>query len=89
MRIEAKAALTLAALIRSDLAAIARIENNVYQFNLDNLSPAELDSLGYSMHKVITSCVSFIDLHQAMMNLDHSITRRPPLWSGNKRSLAT
>ena len=52
MRIDAKAALTLAALIRSDLAAIARIENHVSQFDLDNLSPAELDSLGYSLHNI-------------------------------------
>ena len=52
MRIDAKAALTLAALIRSDLAAITRIENNVSQFDLNNLTPAELDSLGYAMHNI-------------------------------------
>ena len=34
-------ALTLAAFIRSDLAAIARIENHVSQLDFDDLSPAE------------------------------------------------
>lgn len=52
MKIEANAALALAALIRSDLAAITRIESNVSHFDLDHLSPAELDSLGYSMHNI-------------------------------------
>ena len=47
MRIDAKAALTLAALIRNDLASIAVIESHVSQFDLNNLSPAELHSLGY------------------------------------------
>jgi len=52
MRIDSSAALTLAALIRSALEAIARIENHVSQFDPDNLSPAELDSLAYSMHNI-------------------------------------
>lgn len=52
MRIDTKAALTLAAFIRSDLAAIARIEGHVSQLDLNNLSPAELDSLGYSLHNI-------------------------------------
>ena len=52
MKIDAKAALTLAAFIRSDLTVIARIENRVSQFDVNNLSPAELDSLGYSMHNI-------------------------------------
>jgi hypothetical protein len=52
MRIDSKDALTLAALIRSGLAAIDRIESHVSQFNLNNLSLAELDSLGYSLHNI-------------------------------------
>lgn len=52
IRIARNEALTLAAFIRSDLEAIARIENHVSQFDLDNLSPAELDSLGYAMHNI-------------------------------------
>jgi hypothetical protein len=52
MRIDSSAALTLAALIRSALQAIARIEDHVAQFNPDNLSPAELDSLAYSLHNI-------------------------------------
>jgi len=50
MRINA--ALALAAFIRNDLAAIARIESHASQIDLNNLSPAELDSLGYSMHNI-------------------------------------
>jgi len=38
LRIDAKAALTLAAFIRSDLAAISRIECHVSQFDVNNLS---------------------------------------------------
>src|ERR1044072_5752605 len=52
MRIDCNAALTLAAFIRSALSAIDRIENDVSQFNLNTLSPAELDSLGYSLHNI-------------------------------------
>ena len=52
MRIESNDALTLAAFIRSGLAAIDRIESHVSQFNIDDLSSAELDSLGYSLHNI-------------------------------------
>ncbi|HKR10409.1 MAG TPA: hypothetical protein VJT15_00010 [Pyrinomonadaceae bacterium] len=65
MRIEVKAALTLAAFIRSDLVAIERLESNVSQFDLNNLSPAELDSLGYSMHNIynaLENCFTQISL---------------------------
>jgi hypothetical protein len=65
MRIEANAALALAALISSDLAAIARIESHISQFDLNNLSQAELDSLGYSMHNIynaLENCFTQISL---------------------------
>ena len=65
MRIDSKSALTLAALIRSALAAIDRIETHVSQFNLNNLSPAELDSLGYSLHNIynaLENCFEQISL---------------------------
>src|SRR6478672_2410120 len=65
MRIEANAALALAALIRSDLAAIARIESHISQFDLNKLSHAELDSLGYSMHNIynaLENCFTQISL---------------------------
>lgn len=52
MRIDSKDALTLTAFIRSGLAAIDRIESHVSQFDLNNLSVAELDSLGYSLHNI-------------------------------------
>lgn len=52
MRIDANAALTLAAFIRSGLSAIDRIEAHVSQLDLENLSLAELDSLGYSLHNI-------------------------------------
>ena len=52
MRIESNVALALAAFIRSGLAAIDRIESHVSQFNVDDLSSAELDSLGYSLHNI-------------------------------------
>ena len=52
MRIDSKGALTLSAFIRSALAAIDRIEGDVSQFNLNNLSVAELNSLGYSLHNI-------------------------------------
>lgn len=52
MRIESNAALTLAAFIRSALAAIDQIESSVSQLNLQNPSAAELDSLGYSLHNI-------------------------------------
>ena len=65
MRIEVNAALALAAMIRSDLAAIARIEGHTSQFDLGNLSAAELDSLGYSMHNIynaLENCFTQISL---------------------------
>ena len=65
MRINAKDALTLAAFIRSALAAIDRIENHVSQFNLNELSSAELDSLGYSLHNIynaLENCFEQISL---------------------------
>lgn len=52
MRIDPSAAITLAALIRSDLESIDRIEIHVNQFHLNNLSRAELESLGYSLHNI-------------------------------------
>ena len=52
MRIDSTGALTLAAFIRSALTAIDRIEAHVTQFDLNNLTRAELDSLGYSMHNI-------------------------------------
>jgi hypothetical protein len=52
MRIDSKSALTLAAFIRSALAAIDRIESDVSQFNVTDLSRAEVDSLGYSLHNI-------------------------------------
>src|SRR5215217_1121016 len=52
MRIDSNAALTLAAFIRSAISAIDRIENDVFQLNLNNLSSPELDSLGYSLHNI-------------------------------------
>lgn len=47
MRIDSKGALTLTAFIRSALASIDRLERHVSQFNLNDLSQAELDSPGY------------------------------------------
>ncbi len=55
MRIDSTSALTLSAFIRSALTAIERIENHVSQFDLNNLSPAELDSLGYSLHNIFNA----------------------------------
>jgi hypothetical protein len=52
MRIDSKSALTLAAFIRSALAAIDRIESEVSKFNLNDLSRAEVDSLGYALHNI-------------------------------------
>lgn len=52
MRIDSGTALTLAALIRSALEAIARIEDHVSQFKLDSMNLAELDSLAYAMHNI-------------------------------------
>jgi hypothetical protein len=65
MRIDSTGALTLAAFIRSALAAIHRIETHVSQFNLNDLTPAELDSLGYSLHNIynaLENCFEQISL---------------------------
>lgn len=65
MKIEPNAALTLAAFIRSALAAIERIETNVSQLNLQNPSAAEVDSLGYSLHNIysaVENCFTQISL---------------------------
>jgi hypothetical protein len=75
MRIDANAALALAAFIRNDLGAIARIESHVSQFNLDNLSVAELDSLGYSMHNIynaLENCFTQISLSFENHVRDHT-----------------
>jgi hypothetical protein len=72
MRIDANAALTLSALSRSDLAAIADIESYVSQFNLNNLSPAELHSLGYSMHNIYNALEnSFRQISLSFENHEH------------------
>lgn len=65
MKIESNAALTLAAFIRSALAAIDRIESNVSHLNLQNPSAAEVDSLGYSLHNIynaVENCFAQISL---------------------------
>ena len=65
MRIDANGALTLAAFIRSALAAIDRIETHVSQLSIQDLSPAELDSLGYSLHNLynaLENCFEQISL---------------------------
>ena len=75
MRIDSKSALTLSAVIRSALTAIERIENHVSQFNLDNLSPAELDSLGYSLHNIfnaLENCFEQISLSFENHVRDHT-----------------
>jgi hypothetical protein len=76
MRIDSKDALTLAAVIRSNLAAIDRIESHVSQFNLNNLSLAELHSLGYSLHNIynaLENCFEQISL--SFENHVHDRTR--------------
>jgi len=65
MRIDSKDALTLAAVIRSNLASIDLIESHVSQFNLNELSRAELESLGYSLHNIynaLENCFEQISL---------------------------
>jgi hypothetical protein len=65
MRIDCNAALTLAALIRSSLAAIDRLETHVSQLDIEDLSLAELDSLGYSLHNIynaLENCFEQISL---------------------------
>src|SRR5262245_47697709 len=75
MRIDSKSALTLAAFIRSGLAAIDRIEIHVSQLNFNNLSMAELDSLGYSLHNIfnaLENCFEQISLSFENHVRDHS-----------------
>ena len=72
IRIDANAALTLSALVRSDLAAITEIESYVSQFDLNNLSPAELHSLGYSMHNIYNALEnSFRQISLSFENHEH------------------
>lgn len=54
-RISPQDAITLAAFIRSDIDAIARIEKRVAQFDLHDLTEAELDSVGYSLHNIFNA----------------------------------
>jgi hypothetical protein len=84
MRIDANAALALAALIRSDLQAITRIESHVSQFDLNNLSPAELDSLGYSMHNIynaLENCFTQISLFRHAYDFKLDKAKTMALWS--------
>lgn len=65
MRIDSKGALTLAAFIRNSLEALDRIESRVSQYNIGQLSDAELDSLGYSLHNIynaLENCFEQISL---------------------------
>lgn len=52
MRIEAESALTLAAVIRSDLRAISQLEEYCGQFPTSGLKRAEVDSLGFALHNL-------------------------------------
>jgi len=74
MRIDVNSALTLAALIRSALTAIDRIENHVSQLNLTNLSMAELDSLGYSLHNIYNALENCFE--QISMSFENHVCDR-------------
>ena len=74
MRIDQKGALTLTAFIRSALAAIDRIESHVSQFNLNDLSPAELDSLGYSLHNIYNALENCFE--QISMSFENHVRDR-------------
>ena len=52
MKIDSGTALSLVAVIRTDLEAIDRLESHVNQFDLNNINRAELESLGYSLHNL-------------------------------------
>ena len=52
MRIETESALTLAAVIHNDLAAINKLEQYVGQFLASDLARAEVDSLGFALHNL-------------------------------------
>ena len=74
MRIDSNGALTLAAFIRSALAAIERIESHVSQFNLNNLSRAELESLGYSLHNIYNALENCFE--QISMSFENHVRDR-------------
>ena len=52
MKVDSGTAVSLIAVIRTDLEAIDRIESHVNQLDLNNLNRAELESLGYSLHNI-------------------------------------
>ena len=52
MNIEAAAALSLAAVIRSDLRAIDALDQHARQLPSEGLRRAELDSLGFALHNL-------------------------------------
>jgi hypothetical protein len=74
MRIDSKSALTLSAFIRSALTAIQRIENHVSEFNLNDLSSAELDSLGYSLHNIFNALENCFE--QISMSFENHVRDR-------------
>lgn len=74
MRIDQKGALTLTAFIRSALASIDRIESHVSQFNLNDLSHAELDSLGYSLHNIYNALENCFE--QISMSFENHVRDR-------------
>ena len=55
MKIDANAAVTLAAILRSDLESINRIEEYIKQLPIDNLDRTQLESLGYSLHNLFNA----------------------------------
>ena len=52
MKITVEAAATLAAVLQSDLAAIAALERHAVGMAHDGLSREQIDSLGYSLHNL-------------------------------------
>jgi hypothetical protein len=52
MRIETDSALTLAAVIQNDLAAIKKLEEYVGQLLIGDLARAEVDSVGFALHNL-------------------------------------
>ena len=52
MKIEASAALSLAAVIRNDLQAVGDLEQHARELPRDQLRRAELDSLGFALHNL-------------------------------------
>ena len=74
MRIDPNGALTLAAFIRNALTAIDRIESRASQFNLKNLSPAELDSIGYSLHNIYNALENCFE--QISMSFENHVRDR-------------